>query len=90
MRARGHLELRVIDALPGDLWHVPVAFVAALFTDPSAAAEVAAVLEANHTPLPRVVSACFEAADAALSRSGAPRSLRDEVARYAEEEITWN
>ncbi|MEV7416560.1 ergothioneine biosynthesis glutamate--cysteine ligase EgtA [Streptomyces sp. NPDC089919] len=38
VRPRGHLELRMIDAQPGeDGWLVPVAVVAALFDDPEAA-----------------------------------------------------
>ena len=90
VRARGHLELRTIDALPGDGWHVPVALVAALFEDASAAEQATAVLTTPQIPLQDAVQACFDLAAAALSRSGAPRSLRDEVARYAEEEIRWN
>ncbi len=37
VRPRGHLELRVIDAQPGDGWVVPVALVTALLDDPVAA-----------------------------------------------------
>ncbi|KRV47974.1 ergothioneine biosynthesis glutamate--cysteine ligase EgtA [Wenjunlia vitaminophila] len=38
VRPRGHLELRMIDAQPGEHgWTVPVAVVAALFADPAAA-----------------------------------------------------
>ena len=37
VRPRGHLELRMIDAQPGDGWIVPVAVVAALTDDPVAA-----------------------------------------------------
>ncbi|MFI8100712.1 ergothioneine biosynthesis glutamate--cysteine ligase EgtA [Streptomyces sp. NPDC086023] len=38
VRPRGHLELRMIDAQPGDDgWQVPVAVTAALFDDPEAA-----------------------------------------------------
>jgi glutamate--cysteine ligase len=37
VRARGHLEVRFIDAQPGDGWIVPVALVAALTGDPVAA-----------------------------------------------------
>ena len=90
VRAQGHIELRMIDALDGDLWHVPVALVAGLFADPEAAGQAAAIAGSPHLPLRNAVRACFDVADAALSRSGAPRSLRDEVARYAEEDIPWN
>jgi len=37
VRPRGHLELRMIDAQPGDGWVIPVAVVAALTDDPVAA-----------------------------------------------------
>ena len=37
VRPRGHLELRMIDAQPGDGWIVPVAVVSALADDPVAA-----------------------------------------------------
>ncbi|MEU7057280.1 ergothioneine biosynthesis glutamate--cysteine ligase EgtA [Streptomyces sp. NPDC046197] len=62
VRPRGHLELRMIDAQPGDDgWIVPLAVTAALFDDPEAAeaayravkplAERALPLPAPHNPL---------------------------------------
>ncbi|MFI5567253.1 ergothioneine biosynthesis glutamate--cysteine ligase EgtA [Streptomyces sp. NPDC051740] len=62
VRPRGHLELRMIDAQPGDDgWIVPLAVVAALFDDPEAAetayravkplAERAHGMPAPHSPL---------------------------------------
>ncbi|MFJ3444924.1 ergothioneine biosynthesis glutamate--cysteine ligase EgtA [Streptomyces sp. NPDC086081] len=62
VRPRGHLELRMIDAQPGDDgWIVPLAVVAALFDDPEAAetayravkplAERTLGLPAPHNPL---------------------------------------
>jgi ergothioneine biosynthesis glutamate--cysteine ligase EgtA len=45
VRARGHLELRMIDAQPGDGWIVPVALVAALADDPAAADAAMAAAE---------------------------------------------
>ncbi|MFD8720756.1 ergothioneine biosynthesis glutamate--cysteine ligase EgtA [Streptomyces sp. NPDC059629] len=62
VRPRGHLELRMIDAQPGDDgWIVPLAVTAALFDDPEAAetayrtvkplAERAMSLPAPHNPL---------------------------------------
>lgn len=62
VRPRGHLELRMIDAQPGeDGWIVPLAVTAALFEDPEAAeiayrtvkplAERAGSLPAPHNPL---------------------------------------
>ncbi|WP_371664131.1 ergothioneine biosynthesis glutamate--cysteine ligase EgtA [Streptomyces sp. NBC_00280] len=62
VRPRGHLELRMIDAQPGDDgWIVPLAVTAALFDDPEAAeiayravkplAERTGALPAPHNPL---------------------------------------
>ncbi|MEV4555435.1 ergothioneine biosynthesis glutamate--cysteine ligase EgtA [Kitasatospora sp. NPDC049285] len=45
VRPRGHLELRMIDAQPGEGWRVPLALVTALMEDPLAAAEAHAALE---------------------------------------------
>ncbi|HYK33065.1 MAG TPA: ergothioneine biosynthesis glutamate--cysteine ligase EgtA [Streptosporangiaceae bacterium] len=45
VRARGHFELRMIDAQPGDGWIVPVALVAALADDPTAADAAMAAAE---------------------------------------------
>jgi glutamate--cysteine ligase len=44
VRAHGHLELRVIDAQPGDGWRIPVALVAALLDDPVARAAATAAV----------------------------------------------
>ncbi len=44
VRPRGHLELRMIDAQPGDGWIVPLAVVAALLDDPRAADEAMAAV----------------------------------------------
>jgi glutamate--cysteine ligase len=45
VRPRGHLELRVIDAQPGDGWVVPTAVVSALIDDPVAAQAAMAAVE---------------------------------------------
>ena len=45
IRPRGHLELRVIDAQPGDGWIVPTAVVSALLDDPVAAQVAMAAVE---------------------------------------------
>ena len=45
VRPRGHLELRMIDAQPGDGWIVPVSVVAALTDDPVAADAAMAAAE---------------------------------------------
>lgn len=86
VRAQGHFELRTIDALPGDGWHVPAAVVAGLFHDATAADQAMAVLDDRRPPRETAL-ACFGVADAALSRAGAPTWLRAQAARYAEEEI---
>jgi len=45
VRPRGHLELRMIDAQPGDGWVVPVSVVAAITDDPVAADAAMAAAE---------------------------------------------
>ncbi|MDH6575142.1 ergothioneine biosynthesis glutamate--cysteine ligase EgtA [Kitasatospora sp. MAP5-34] len=45
VRPRGHLELRMIDAQPGDGWLAPLALVTALLDDPAAADLARAALE---------------------------------------------
>ncbi|WP_407442320.1 ergothioneine biosynthesis glutamate--cysteine ligase EgtA [Rhodococcus sp. (in: high G+C Gram-positive bacteria)] len=43
VRPRGHLEVRYIDAQPGDLWQVPVAAIEALLSTPAVTQEATAV-----------------------------------------------
>jgi glutamate--cysteine ligase len=118
VRPQGHLELRVIDAQPGEGWVVPAAVVSALLDDPIAAeAAMAATEPVWQEPEPwpgagsvsgpdglagpagpwlraarcgpedpvlaRASLACFEAADAALCRSGAPAAIRRQVTDFA-------
>ncbi|GAA2840700.1 ergothioneine biosynthesis glutamate--cysteine ligase EgtA [Kitasatospora paracochleata] len=45
VRPRGHLELRMIDAQPGEGWLVPLALVSALMDDPQATDAALAALE---------------------------------------------
>ncbi|MFF8293364.1 ergothioneine biosynthesis glutamate--cysteine ligase EgtA [Streptomyces sp. NPDC016309] len=53
VRPRGHLELRMIDAQPGeDGWIVPLAVTAALFDDPEAAEAAYRVVEPLAGPAP--------------------------------------
>jgi glutamate--cysteine ligase len=53
VRPRGHLEVRGIDAQPGDGWMVPLAVTAALLDDPLAAEQAMAAAEALwHRPAP--------------------------------------
>jgi glutamate--cysteine ligase len=104
VRPRGHLELRMIDAQPGDGWIVPAAVAATLADDARAADAAMAAIEPvwsesadAHDPWvraarngpgdPRIGRAsrqCFQAADAALSRSGAPAPIRRAVADFTE------
>ena len=136
VRPQGHLELRMIDAQPGDGWIVPTAVVSALVDDPGAAqAAMAAAMDlwhgywpaagrrpgAGHRPgaarrastghwpgaspahggsenlwlraarlgpgdpgLARASRRCFEEAQAALGRRGAPRAVREAVSAFAE------
>jgi glutamate--cysteine ligase len=104
VRPRGHMELRMIDAQPGDGWIVPAAVVTALADDVRAADAAMAAAEpmwdessdtqgpwlraARYGPAdPRISQAskqCFEAADAALGRSGAPAPIRQAVADFTE------
>jgi glutamate--cysteine ligase len=101
VRPRGHLELRMIDAQPGDGWIVPVAVASALLDDPRASEAVMAAAEplwsawpdpwlraARYGPadpwISQVSRECFEAADAALRRGGAPAHVRDTVADFTE------
>ena len=115
VRPQGHLELRVIDAQPGEGWIVPAAVVSALLDDPIAAEAAMAAAEPvwqqrTESPgtgasilagpagpwlraarcgpgdpgLARASLACFEAADAALSRAGAPAAIRRQVTDFAD------
>jgi ergothioneine biosynthesis glutamate--cysteine ligase EgtA len=52
VRPRGHLELRMIDAQPGDGWVVPTAVAAALLADPRAADAALAAAEPIWSPGP--------------------------------------
>jgi len=104
VRPRGHMELRMIDAQPGDDWIVPAAVVTALADDVRAADAAMAAAEpiwegaadaqdpwlraAQRGPadpqIGRASRGCFEAADAALARSGVPAPIRRAVADFAE------
>lgn len=96
VRPRGWLELRMIDALPGPWWPVPVAVATALLDDPAASRLAEAVTgpvagrwaEAardglTDPELAAAAAACFAAALEALPRlgAGALAPLVDEYAR---------
>jgi glutamate--cysteine ligase len=96
VRARGHLELSMIDAQPGDGWRVALAVTTALVEDERAAREAAAATAAlppgtwtraardalADPAIAEAARACFVAAYAALARQGTDRHLRDAVASY--------
>ncbi|NUT19125.1 MAG: ergothioneine biosynthesis glutamate--cysteine ligase EgtA [Hamadaea sp.] len=100
VRPRGYLELRMIDAQPGDRWTVPFAVATALLTDARAADRAADACEPLRR-IPRVwqqaarhglsrpafaaaAATCFEAALDALPRLGAPPPVSARVAQYAD------
>jgi glutamate--cysteine ligase len=103
VRPRGHMELRMIDAQPGDGWIVPAAVATALADDERAADVAMAAAERvwaapdgpdpwlraaqcgpADRPISRASRQCFEAADAALGRAGAPAPIRRAVADFTE------
>ena len=100
VRPRGYLELRMIDAQPGDQWIVPLAVATALLCDERAADRASEACEplsriprawqeaARHglsTPaLARAAAACFDAALEALPRLGVPGTVLDRVGRFAD------
>jgi ergothioneine biosynthesis glutamate--cysteine ligase EgtA len=99
VRARGHLEVRYVDAQPGNDWMVVPAVLAALLDDAAAADRAAAAAEPLcHDPAatiraardgladPRLAKSariCFDAALGALDRIGGA-ALRPAVEGFAE------
>jgi ergothioneine biosynthesis glutamate--cysteine ligase EgtA len=104
VRPRGYLELRMIDAQPGDGWVVPLAVATALLHDPVAAdlalaateplAEAgdpwlrAAWLGPADPAVARASRACFAAARDALDRIGAPKGITAAVDDFIETYVT--
>ncbi|MEV3920246.1 ergothioneine biosynthesis glutamate--cysteine ligase EgtA [Actinomadura coerulea] len=95
VRPRGWLELRMIDALPGPYWPVPVAVATALLDDPAASRAAEAAVEPvadrwaraacdglSDPALAAAARACFAAALDALARLGAA-GLAPLVEEYA-------
>jgi glutamate--cysteine ligase len=107
VRPHGHMELRMIDAQPGDGWIVPAAVVTALTDDDRAADAALAAAEpvwdgspdaeepwlraARCGPADPVIARaskrCFETAEAALTRSGAPTEIRQAVSEFIEQYV---
>jgi glutamate--cysteine ligase len=100
------MELRMIDAQPGDGWIVPAAVVTALADDDRAADAALAAAEpvwdrpaaedpwlraARYGPADPVIARaseqCFETAEAALMRSGAPAEIRQAVTGFIEQYV---
>jgi ergothioneine biosynthesis glutamate--cysteine ligase EgtA len=103
VRPRGHVELRMIDAQPGDGWIVPAAVATALAGDERATDAAMAAAEpvwaapdpwlraARSGPADPVIGQasrrCFEAADAALARACTPAPIRWAVADFTEKYV---
>ncbi|AQA20872.1 ergothioneine biosynthesis glutamate--cysteine ligase EgtA [Rhodococcus sp. MTM3W5.2] len=73
VRAAGHLEVRYLDAQPGDLWRVPIAALAALLGNRDTVAEATAIA----------------ASTAGRWRDGAEFGLRDGELRRAASELLF-
>jgi glutamate--cysteine ligase len=97
VRPRGHLELRVLDAQPGDGWRLATAVVSCLLDDPVARDEALAAVERVRDcwwTAPRLGLAdrdlaaagagVLAAATAAMRRAGLPADLVTEAGEYAE------
>jgi glutamate--cysteine ligase len=97
VRPRGHLELRVVDAQPGDRWQLVTAVVACLLDDPVARDEALAAVERLRggwsvaprlgladRDLARAGERVLAAAVAAMRRAGLPADLVDAAGDYAE------
>jgi glutamate--cysteine ligase len=97
VRPRGHLEIRFIDAQPGDWWTVPTAVVAALLADHAAWQEArdacgpiqdrwrdAARVGLGDAELFKAANRVLQAAATALGRDPATTSLAGQVQQYLE------
>ena len=87
VRPRGHFELRMIDAQPGDGWVVPVAVTSALLSDAAAGDAALAAAErlrgGPRGPDPWVTAARFGPADFRVARASREcfTAARDALAR---------
>jgi glutamate--cysteine ligase len=97
VRPRGHLELRVVDAQPGDRWQLVAAVVASVLDDPAARDEALAAVEPVRSGwsaaprlgladrgLARAGASVLAAATGAMCRAGLPAALVTATGEYAE------
>ena len=97
VRARGHLELRLIDAQPADRWRLVTAVVAALLDDPAARDRAVAAAEpvagqwktaarsaATDPSFARAGVAVLLAAAAGMRRAGLPADLSAAAEEFAD------
>ena len=98
VRPRGHFELRMIDAQPGDGWVVPLAVATALLSDATAGEAALAATAALGTGawrraarlgpadslLAKASRECFAAARAAMDRMGVPPDITGAVDDFTE------
>ncbi|WP_063021515.1 ergothioneine biosynthesis glutamate--cysteine ligase EgtA [Nocardia niwae] len=89
VRASGHLEVRYLDAQPGDAWTVPVHVIDALMSSPSVAAEatsIAAPLAGRWVDAARygLADPDIRAGAVALLRLAAEHTATDDAARAVE------
>jgi glutamate--cysteine ligase len=100
VRPQGYLELRYLDAQPGNEWIAPLVLLAALFTDPKQIQQVLQCcaegadrwLQATEYGLADPVlrasaAALFDIAGPGLDRLGLASSLRDEVQRLLHQRL---
>jgi glutamate--cysteine ligase len=101
VRPRGHLELRMIDAQPGDGWIVPLAVTTALLHDEEAAGRALAATRAlpgdqwlraarlgpSDPAISRASRECFAAARAALDRMGVPGRITTVVDAFIKQYV---
>jgi glutamate--cysteine ligase len=100
VRPRGYLEVRYLDAQPGDEWIAPVSVLASLLADDAVtdAARAAAAPVADHwlpaardgladPALRTAATAVLELACAGLDRTGLPPAVRDRVCEIVQRRL---
>jgi glutamate--cysteine ligase len=100
VRPRGYLEVRYLDAQPGQEWIAPVAVVAALLSDRAVTETALALAEPvadrwieaarlglDDPALLRTAAEVLDLAGRALDRTGLPASIRDRVTDITERRL---